>query len=263
MNDSANLNGSGNDTLHYLQDIPDSLRKPLLAAFNEIVKNFREGRWEPSELNGGKLCEVVYTIVRGVVDGHFPAKPEKPKDMVASCRALESENQKFGRSLRIQIPRMLIALYEVRNNRGVGHVGGDVDPNHMDAVLVLNMAKWLVAELIRIFHSVETAEATQAVEGLIDRTVPLIWRVAGKFRVLNPTLTMRQRALAVLYVNNGPLAEDELVESVEHSNPTVFRRDVLIPLHKEKLIEYDGNTKEIHVSPLGVKFVEENIPLQV
>src|SRR5713101_9318054 len=101
MSDSANLNGSGNDTLHYLQDIPDSLRKPLLAAFNEIVKNFREGRWEPSELNGGKLCEVVYTIVRGVVDGHFPAKPGKPKDMVASCRALESENQKFGRSLRI------------------------------------------------------------------------------------------------------------------------------------------------------------------
>ena len=79
----------------YLQNIPDGLREPLLAAFNEIVGNFREGRWEPSELNGGKLCEVVYTIVRGFVDGTFPAKPSKPKNMVDACKTLELEKQEI------------------------------------------------------------------------------------------------------------------------------------------------------------------------
>jgi hypothetical protein len=157
----------------------------------------------------------------------------------------------------------VIALYEIRNNRGVGHVGGDVDPNHMDAVLVLSMAKWLMAELIRIFHNVKTSEATKAVDQIIDRTIPLIWNVAGKVRVLNPALNMKQRALAVLYVSNGPLLESELVEFVEHSNPTVFRRDVLMPMHADKLIEYDGHNKQIHISPLGVRFVEENVPLQI
>jgi len=48
---------------------------------------------------------------------------------------------------------MLIAQYEIRNNRGVGHVGGDVDQNHMDAKIVVEMAKWTIAELIRLFHS--------------------------------------------------------------------------------------------------------------
>ncbi len=253
----------GHETTGYLESIPQGLREPLLASFNQIVRNFREGRWEPAELNGGKLCEIVFTIIRGVVDGNFPAKPGKPRNMVDSCRALESENKKFGRSLCIQIPRLLVALYEVRSNRGVGHVGGDVDPNHMDAVLVLNMAKWLMAELIRIFHDVETAEATNVVENLIDKTVPLVWRVAGKVRVLNPSLTMKEKSLVLSFVSNGPLAEGELLESVEHSNSTVFRRDVLIPLHDARLIEYDRNTKQIYLSPLGVRFVEENISLEI
>jgi hypothetical protein len=249
----------------YLQGIPEHLREPLLVAFNEIVKNFREGHWEPSELNGGKLSEVVYTIIRGVVERKFPAKPQKPKNMLEACKALEAENKKHGRSLCIQIPRMLTALYEVRNNRGVGHVGGDVDPNHMDASLVVSIAKWIVAELIRIFHDVETEEATRAVDSLIEKTIPLIWRVprTGRVRVLNPTLTMRHKTLALLFVNNGPFGEAELIECVEHSNPTVFRRDVLTTLHDEKLIEYDGARKEVHISPLGVRFVEEHIPLQI
>jgi len=59
----------------------------------------------------------------------------------------------------VLIPRLLPVLYEIRNNRGVGHVGGDVDPNHMDAEAVQAMASWVMAELVRIFHGVKTEEA--------------------------------------------------------------------------------------------------------
>src|SRR6266516_699533 len=144
----------------FLAGIPPALRDELLAAFNEIARNYRERKWEPSELNGGKLCEVVYTILRGHVDEVFPARASKPANMVDACRALEkADAAKFPRSVRIQIPRMLLGLYEVRNNRGVGHVGGDVDPNCMDASIVLATAKWLLAELVRVFHGVDTSEA--------------------------------------------------------------------------------------------------------
>ena len=69
---------------------------------------------------------------------------------------------------------MLIALYEIRNNRGVGHVGSEVDPNHMDAVAVLYMSKWLVAELVRVFHRVDTATASEAVDTLVERESAII-----------------------------------------------------------------------------------------
>src|SRR5262245_2459260 len=97
-----------------LARIPAGLRGELIAVFRAILKNLREERWEPAELNGGKLCEIVYSILRGHVDGTFPAAAQKPQNMYDACRALEHANSSFPRSVRIQIPRMLIALYEIR-----------------------------------------------------------------------------------------------------------------------------------------------------
>jgi hypothetical protein len=239
--------------------LPQGLREELVAAFSQIVKNFRERRWEPAELNGGKLCEVVYTILKGYADGTYPAKAKKPRNMVLACQGLETEASGAPRSIRIQIPRMLIALYEIRNNRNVGHVGGDVDPNHMDAVCVLQMAKWIMAELVRVLHDVDTDEATAIVDSLADRETPLIWEVNGKKRVLNTKLGMRAKTLLLLHASNGPVAEKDLVSWIEHSNPSVYRRDVLRPAHRSRLIEYDAIAGTAQISPLGIAQVEDSL----
>jgi hypothetical protein len=240
--------------------LPPKLRDELLSAFNEIVKNYRERRWEPAELNGGKLCEVVYSIVKGHIDGTYPPRAKKPPRMNKACEALEQTPAAAApRSIRVQIPRMLIALYEFRNNRNVGHVGGDVDPNHMDAVCVLQMSKWLMAELVRVLHNVDTDEATKIVDGLVDRETPLIWQVGGKRRVMNTTLSMRDGTLLLLHAANGPVAETDLVSWLEHSNSSVYRRDVLRRAHKARLIEYDAGAKTAEISPTGITYVEQNL----
>jgi len=244
----------------YLAGIPAPLREELVSALNEIERNYRERRWEPSELNGGKLCEVCYTIVRGYVDGKYPARAVKPRNMADACKALEQlDASKFTRSFRIQIPRILIALYEVRNNRGVGHVGGDVNPNAMDATFVLSSSKWLVAELIRVFHEVDTEEAERAVEALIERTSPVIWQLGDMRRVLVPGLSMKNSTLLLLYHTSGWVDERSLVTWVEHSNPSAYRRDVLAKAHKERLIEYERSAMRVTISPLGAAFVESNL----
>jgi hypothetical protein len=226
------------------------------------MRNFRERRWEPSELNGGKLCEVVHSILRGHVDGAMPAKATKPRNMYDACRALEkADDRNFPRAVRIQIPRMLVALYEIRNNRGVGHVGGDVDPNAMDARVVVEMAKWVMADLVRVFHRLSTAEAAQVVEGLIERTVPAVWEVGQVRRVLRPTMTKKDQTLLLLFSANRVVSERELIAWVEHSNSTVYRRDILRPAHRNRLIEYDETSGEVRISPLGIAYVEERIPL--
>jgi hypothetical protein len=246
-----------------LSPIPTSLASELESTYNEIVRNFREARWEPSELNGGKFCEVVYSILKGYADGNYPSAAYKPSNMVDDCRALESAKH-ATRSVRIQIPRMLVALYEVRNNRGVGHVGGDVNPNHMDALVVLQMCKWILSELIRVFHSVSLDEANSLVESLADRTLPLIWKANGKIRVLNPALSYKDKTLAVLYSeSSAALTEKSLLESVEHSNPTVYRKDILKALHRLKMIDYEEATRMVTISPIGLKHVEDNIQLTI
>ena len=244
-----------------LKDLPPGLRQPLFAAFGEIVRNFRESRWEPAELNGGKLCEVVYTILRGYVDGTYPSAPSKPRNIVDACRALEAAPSSVSRSVRVQIPRMLTALYDIRSNRGVGHVGGDVNPNHMDAVAVLYMAKWVMAELVRIFHDVEPGPASDIVDALVERNVPIVWEVAGMKRVLDPSLSRKNKTLLLLHATSGPVRAAELARWVEHPSLPLFRRDVLARAHREKLLEFDVQTGLVHLSPNGVRYVEERLPL--
>jgi len=241
-----------------LGNLPGTLRTELLDAFNKIVTNYREGKWEPSELNGGKLCEIVYTILKGYTDGSYPAHSSKPSNMVDACRLLEQAGHTFPRSVKIQVPRILIALYEVRNNRGVGHVGGEVNPNSMDATVVLSMSKWILAELVRIFHSVDTKTATEVVELLTEREIPMIWLVNGKKRVLKTGLSMKEKTLVLLY--SEPVVDEiKLFGWIEHTNSAVYRRDILVKGHKSKLWEYDKIEKTITLSPVGSNYVEREL----
>jgi hypothetical protein len=239
------------------------LRDPLFKSYQEIVTNFAEHRWEPSELNGGKFCEVVYAIISGVLAGTFPPKPKKPGNMLLACQALEKTPEQPSRvgdhSLRILVPRVLPFLYDFRNNRGVGHVGGDVDPNFMDATAVYGMASWTLAELVRIFHGISTKEAQETVDALVERKIGLVWEIEQIKRVLDPEMNKDDQALVLLYSKPSWVAEKDLYEWVEYSNASMFRKNILRVLHKARLIEYDAQQHRASISPLGSKHVEQQI----
>ncbi len=240
-----------------LAGVPPPLRKELVAYLNKVIKNFREGRWEETVLNAGKLCEVVYTVLRGRADGNYPERPSKPQSMVDACRELEKADPAImGRALRIQVPRAIIPLYEMRNNRGVCHAGGDVDPNHVDATYALATSKWIVADLVRAFHDLDTVTAAKIVDALVEREVPLIWEVNGVKRVLNPRMEARERVLLLLYSSVDPIPEDQLRGWAEYANTSRFRRDVLKRLHSEALIHYDNRERSVVLSPVGKQYVE-------
>lgn len=254
------------DPAKVLSTLPVGLRDPLLQCYRQIATNFLEHRWEPAELNAGKFCEVVFSIISGHLGGAFPTKPAKPKDMVAACRTLESASpdpSRVGdRSLRILIPRTLLPLYEIRNNRGVGHVGGDVDPNFLDATATFAMASWVLAEMIRVFHRVSTEQAEEAVNALIERRHSLIWKVEDKKRVLDPSLGKKVQALLLLYSEPAWVFEKDLMAWVEYSNASTFRKSILVPCHKARLLEYDSQGRRVRISPRGIEEVEKRLILR-
>lgn len=239
--------------------LPSTLRDDLLDAFNEIVKHYRERRWEPSELNGGKLCEAVYTIVEGwLKGGTYPARAKKPNRFPQACLALEQAYAQVpdSRSPRILIPRMMVGLYDIRNNRGVGHAGAEVDPNHMDATAVLYTAKWLVAELVRLLHALHIDEATAIVDALIEREVAWVWTRGDKKRVLRTRMTWKQQTLLLLLTEPGEVAEADLHRWLEHPSLPGLRKDVLRPLHRDRLVEYDADRRTALLLPPGVTAAE-------
>jgi hypothetical protein len=245
------------DPATLLANIPESLREELIERYREIARNFIEHRWEPAELNGGKFAEVAYSIVLGAISGTFPSHANKPPDFVTACRALESRPANTAivgdKSLRVLIARQLVALYEIRNNRGVGHVGGDVNPNAMDATAVFSVAGWVLAELIRIFHGVSTSEAQAAVDQLAERTVPIVWIVPGIGikRVLDAAISAPRQTLLLLHVSRGWVLAGDLLAAVEYKTMSEYRKKVLRPLHAKRLIEFDPDGGRAHITPTG------------
>lgn len=235
--------------------LPQGLRSELLAEFGKITRNYRERRWEAAELDGGRLCEVAYTILDGyTLGGAYAATASKPSNFPVSCKALETRSG-YPDSARLTIPRILIALYDVRNRRGVGHVGGDVDANHMDAELVLAMSKWIVAELVRLFHNIDVKTATDVVDALVDRALPVIWEVDGIKRVLNTSLSLTDQTLLLLYSEPGAISDNDLAKYLEQDRLANYRR-VLDRLHRARAIEWNKATGMVTLGPPGREDVE-------
>jgi hypothetical protein len=238
-----------------LTAIPASLRDPLLAEYKSIVQNYAEHRWSPSELSGGRFCEIVYTILDGHAKRSYAARPSKPADFVGACRKLE-QNTHVPRSFQVLIPRLLPALFEVRNNRGVGHVGGDVDPNHMDATFVLTNANWVMSELVRVFHNLSTKAAEQLVDTLVERRIPLIWEGDNVRRVLDPTMKLRPQVLLLLATSSGKVATADLIDWIGYENRSYFLK-LLREMHSERLIELSKSEPDAQILPPGSREAAE------
>lgn len=212
-----------------------------------------ERRWGASELSGGKFCEIVYTILDGYSKGTYSNTPTKPTNFVSACRVLEN-NANAPRSFQILIPRLLPALYEIRNNRNVGHVGSDVNPDYMDSSVVLSIACWVMAELIRVFHGLTTDEAQKLVDNLAERRIPLVWKSDSIRRVLNPDIKLHDQVLLLISSVNGKVATDNIFQWTGAKNRVYFNK-LLQKLHVRRLIEHNRETKTVEILPPGAEYV--------
>lgn len=238
-----------------LSSITPGLRDPLLREYNEIVQRYLERRWGPSELSGGKFCEIVFTILDGYAKGSYSSKPKKPSNFIDACRALE-KNSNVPRSFQILIPRMLPPLYEIRSNRNVGHVGGDVDPNQMDAHAVVTMCSWILAELIRVMHTTSVKEAQRAVDSITSRKIPLVWETESAKRVLNPKMILKDQILLLISSTTGPTKVDDLLGWIEYNDAGYFLKS-LRKLHKDRFVELSKDEKKIELLPPGSIYIEK------
>ncbi len=216
-----------------------------------------ERRWSPSELSGGRFCEVVYSILDGHALGSYATSPSKPRDFLSACRALESQIR-APRSFQILIPRLLPALYEIRNNRGVGHTGGDVDPNLMDASAVLAMASWIMAELVRVYHNLPIAEAQRAVDNFVERRLPVVWTDGNIRRVLDPGLPLKDQIVLLIASCSATVPIDKLFKWTDYQSRAHFNR-ILRTLHKARFVELDEESGTAIILPPGTDYVTELI----
>jgi hypothetical protein len=248
-----------------LNNIPHKFREKIINTFLEIKKraslaNYNSD-YDSLGLSLGKFSEIILRLVQLEVTGTYTPFGEHIKNFAQIVDALsKTDKSKSSDSLRILIPRALNFLYTVRNKRAIGHVGGDVEANEIDMSTSVRIADWIMCELIRIYHKLSIEEAQDIVDTISTRSLPVIWEVNGKKRILRTDLNYKEKVLLLLYSEpqNGILIED-LFEWVEYSSLSMFKSAVIKPLHDGRLIEFDKEFETVHISPLGNNIVETKI----
>jgi len=241
-----------------LTAVPPTYRNRLIKSYRELKAAYSEEQYDACGLRAGRFCEVLLRYLQLTLSGNTTPFGTHITNFSDECHKLERVPQAAGpESFRVLIPRALNYLYCLRNKRGIGHVGGDVEANRIDASACVRIADWCVCELIRIVHTLSLEEAQDILDALSARTVPEVWSVLGKKRVLDASLDFASKTLLLLYAEpTAAVAAEDLFQWAEHSNFAVYRRDVLRRLHALRLLEYDLETEMVVISPLGIWRVE-------
>lgn len=244
-----------------LAGISNTFRGRLLKSYNGLKTAFAEGNFDACGLRSGRFCEVLLRWAQAELTGTYTPFGEKIPNFKAKCEALEKTPRAAGHeSVRILIPRAISFLYTFRNKRGIGHEGGDVDANKIDAATVVRIADWCICELIRLQYPISLEEAQAMCDGVAERQLPQIWEILGKKRVLIKGLTYQDQTLLLLHSSHdSAVPAEDLFVWTEHSHQASYRRDVLKKMHKDRLIEYDQENQMVIISPLGTNKVENEI----
>ncbi|MCU1255238.1 MAG: hypothetical protein JWM83_1537 [Candidatus Angelobacter sp.] len=238
--------------------VPEEFRSKIIESYFELKSAFLNAQYEQCGLKAGWFCEAVLRYLQSKLTSSFVPFGQQITRFDLECGKLEQVPRTAApESLRVIIPRGLSFLYTLRNKRGIGHIGGDVDANQIDAATASRVADWCMCELIRALHNMPLENAQNLLDTIAVRNVPHIWRVDGKSRVLK-RMDYSSQVLLILHSDiDASVSVDHLIESTEHSNSSVFRRDILGKLHAARLINYDQNERSVRISPTGVREVEE------
>nr|WP_320037994.1 hypothetical protein [uncultured Bacteroides sp.] len=245
-----------------LANIQDDFRESIIDIYIELkkrhLKSFYSDEFDAVGISSGKLCETIFRFIEHELTGkytpfnahisNFPAKVDKLTQLPVA---------NGNESIRVTIPRALNFIYTLRNKRGIGHIGGDIDANAIDISTIVKNADWIICELIRLYHNLPMIEAQQIVYSLNIKVIPDIWHIDGNRRIIKDGLTHKQKVLLLLYNElDNKASIDDLYRWTEYSNISLFKSRVIVPLHKERLIEYNSSSLYITISPKGISETE-------
>lgn len=228
-----------------------SLATEIITSYSEVESQFTLQKWKVSALDAGHFVESVRRFIELKLFGAYTAIGTSLP--VFNEATLKRYEQAVGdESYRIVLPRILYAIYTVRNKRGVGHVGL-VKPNQIDARLILQQVKWCLAELIRLNSALSLPETEKLIDAITVRQIEGLWKVGNVTRVLSTKLKADEKILLLLY-DKSPQTSEELRNAIKYSNKSTFVKLLKVLDHK-MFLEFKTDSTCI-LSPLGVAAAE-------
>lgn len=185
----------------------DKLSPPLDALFTEqlldefisLERRFVLGDWEPAELDGGQFAEILARAIYHVDSGTL----NRSKGFEECIAYLENDKGASHaitpRHDAIHMARVMRTIYKFRSQRGAVHISASYSANHMDARLMVECARWLMTETLRLFSQQAQNEAAKTIRELLQFDVPCIGRFEDIIIVQRTDITAEEEVLVLLH----------------------------------------------------------------
>lgn len=214
----------------------------LLLHYRESVTKFEQGDWEGCILKAGKFIEAVIKAL--AVHGRLalpPARKFKVGNIVQQLNNLDSG--KYDDVIRVLIPRNCVFVYDIASNRGARHDPAEIDPNKMDASVVIPNLSWILAEMVRFSQkgTMHPEEAVTVTDSLMEKKYPHSEDIDGRIYINRNNMSATDVALLILDRNYPRRTnQDYLIEMLQRHTFTEKNSKTAVERIK-KYIDNDGN----------------------
>jgi len=131
-----------------LPNIPCDVVDALETEFRNLESRFARRDWGPAELNGGRFAEAVSRFLEWRESGGHYTPIGRQLDRQEILNRVRN-NSSLPDGLRFHVAKCGQILMDIRNRRDVAHLGTVINVDEMDAHLVMRLAAWILAEIVR------------------------------------------------------------------------------------------------------------------
>ena len=153
----------------------------------------------------------------------------------------KADQSKYDDTIRLLIPRSCVFIYDISSNRGARHDPDEIDPNEMDAIVVVQNISWILAEMARFSQkgSLAPDQAIKLVQELMEKKYPTFEEIDGRLYINKEGLSALDTGILLLNFKYPNRLNKE------------YLRDMLIRHH------FTGENSRMAISRLS-KFVDED-----
>ena len=236
-----------------------SLADSVVASYVEMQQRFFAGDWQPSELDGGRLCEAISRALYQLDSGTV-THSQLPKEL---CEKIEDEQNLRPHNLdlkdRHHVSRAIGLVYKFRSDRGSVHISPKYTADFMDSMLMVHAGKWIFAEFLRLAWKQDKAVIAETISQIVQLEYSLIHELDGIPLVLESTVSAPEEILLLLnHAEGHKLSKEELTQQAKNNTSTsltvAFSR-----LLKSNEIRSTSTAGEVALTPKGQKRVIERI----
>lgn len=178
--------------------IDPALASAIVESYVEMQRRFLAGDWQPTELDGGRLCEAIARAVYQLDSGTV-MHSQLPKQLTEQVE--DEKNQKvhaLSHADRIHICKTISLVYKFRSSRGSVHISPHYKADYMDSMLMVHAGKWMFAEFLRLAWTKDKAVIAETIAQLVQLEYSLIHELEGVPLVLDASVSAPAEILLLL-----------------------------------------------------------------